>query len=177
MQLSTDKDFSMFPRLEKKAPIVTDRTVINRIFSDPAFSDFEEVNVLPLIYDEKNQRCNIMIFDYERAKRTVASIVRVDSGRGRKHPIYKFSDRRGEYICEVRYGGSSANALQRGLWTHTRNGAKCFESVTNGWVDYSHNQALVKLFSHALVASGSGHVEALESVKNDIETIRKREAL
>ena len=27
-----------------------------------------------------------------------------------------------EYICEVRYGGASANALQRGLWTNTKNG-------------------------------------------------------
>ena len=25
----------------------------------------------------------------------------------------------GRYICEVRYGGATANALQRGFWTHT----------------------------------------------------------
>jgi len=177
LQLSTDKTFSMFPRLERENRIVTDKKTIDIIFSGPEFSEFEEINVLPLIYNEKTQQCNIMVFDYEKAKREVASIVRVDAGRGRKHPIYKFSNKSEEYICEVRYGGSSANALQRGLWTHTRNGMKYFESVTNGWIDYSHNQVLVKLFSHALVSSDTGHSEALKRVQEDIEKIRKKESI
>lgn len=175
LQLSTDKNFLMFPRLEKESEVVTDKTVIKCIFSDPAFTDFEEINVLPLIYDEKNQRCNIMVFDYDKAKKEVASMVRVDAGRGRKHPIYKFSNKSEEYIFEVRYGGPSANALQRGLWTHTNNGSKYFDSVTNGWINYSHNKVLVSLFSHALVSSDSGHKQALEKVKEDIDKIRKGE--
>ena len=44
---------------------------------------------------------------------------------------------RPDYICEVRYGDATANALQRGLWTHTRRSLKYFDSVTNGWIDYS----------------------------------------
>jgi len=65
----------------------------------------------------------------------------------------------------VRYGNAAANALQRGLWTNTRNATAYFDSVTNGWVDYSHNLVLVKLFSHALVSSASGHEVALETSK------------
>ena len=177
LQLSTDKSFSMFPRLEKENEVITDKSIIDSIFADPAFMSFGEINILPLIYDEKKSRCNIMIFDYVRAKSKVARIVRVDEGKGRKHPIYKFSDSNNEYICEVRYGGTSANALQRGLWTHTKKGITYFDSVTNGWVDYSHNMVLVKLFSHALVSSETGHSAALDKVKKDIERLRKGEGI
>ena len=177
LQLSTDKNFLMFPRLEKEGSEVIDRSVIADIFSDPAFSNFDGVNVLPLIYDEKVQRCNIMIFNYEKAKRHVTSIVRADSGRGRKHPVYRFFDSQGAYVCEVRYGGASANALQRGLWTHTKRGAEYFRSITNGWIDYSHNLVLVQLFSHALVSGESGHSEALQRVKEDIERLKTREGV
>lgn len=98
-------------------------------------------------------------------------------GKGRKHPAYRFYDKQGDYICEVRYGGASANALQRGFWTHTKNGFKYFSSVTNGWVNYSHNHVLVQLFSHALVASEIGHKVALQDVKNDIESLKKKVGL
>jgi len=173
LQLSTDKSFLMFPRLEKEGAEVSDRSVIESIFSDSAFSVFDEINVLPLIYDENVQRCNIMIFNYDKAKEEVARIVRINSGKGRKHPVYKFLNNEGNYVCEVRYGGASANALQRGLWTHTKNGAEYFKSITSGWIDYSHNLILVKLFSHALVSSEIGHKEALEKVMEDIERLKK----
>ena len=93
----------------------------------------------------------------------------MDSGGRRKHPVYRFYDKDGGYICEVRYGAGTANALQRGFWTHTKNGHKYFDSLTNGWIDYSHNLILVKLFSHALVATGKGHEAALAELKKDIE--------
>jgi len=88
LQLSTDKNFLMFPRLEKENSEISDKSIIENIFSDPAFSNFDEINVLPLIYDEEAQRCNIMIFNYEKVKKEVARIVRIDSGRGRRHPVY-----------------------------------------------------------------------------------------
>lgn len=71
-------------------------------------------------------------------------------------------------------GDATANALQRGLWTHTKNGLKYFSSVTNGWISYSHNHVLVQLFSHALVASESGHKSALQNIKEDIESLKKK---
>jgi len=74
----------------------------------------------------------------------------------------------------VRYGDAAANALQRGLWTHTRKGLKFFASITGGWIDYSHNLVLVKLFSHALVSSESGHTTALEKIREDISALKQR---
>jgi hypothetical protein len=68
LQLSTDKSSSMFPRLQLEGAEITDRDKIARIFEDPAFAAFTNINVLPLIYDEKGQRCNIMVFDHSRAR-------------------------------------------------------------------------------------------------------------
>ncbi len=106
-----------------------------------------------------------------------ARIERVDAGGRRKHPVYRFYDKNGGYICEVRYGGTSANALQRGLWTHTRNGLQYFVSVTNGWITYANNPVLVELFSHALVSSPTGHKAALEKIKEDITNLKRTAGL
>ena len=73
LQLSTDKNALMFPLLETYGEVIEDETLILKILSDPIFENFANVNVLPLIYDEKKQKCNIMVFDYERAKAEVKS--------------------------------------------------------------------------------------------------------
>lgn len=177
LQLSTDKNFRMFPRMEQEGAGVDGKRAVSAIFKDPAFSDFHEVNVLPLIYNEKKQRCNIMVFDYAKAQAQTAKIVREEAGRGRKHPVYRFYDSGDGYVCEVRYGGAGANALQRGLWTNTKNALDYFDSITNGWIDYSHNLVLVKLFSHALVSSEDGHAVALEEIKQDIARLRKKSGI
>lgn len=174
LQLSTDKDSRMFKRLEREGGRITGKAV-RKVLNDSAFSDFRSVNVLPLIYDEKKQKCNILVFDYQRAERQVHYIERVNPGQnGRKHPVYRFFDGDDRYICEVRYGSATANALQRGLWSHTRNGLPFFDSVTNGWIDYSHNEVLVRLFSHALVSSQRGHEAALEKIRKDITRLQDR---
>ena len=167
----------MFPRLEQENGDIVGIDNVAKVLNDPVFTDFSNINVLPLIYDEKSQRCNILVFDYARARNAVVRIVREEAGRGRKHPVYRFYDAADDYICEVRYGDSAANALQRGLWTHTKNGFKFFDSITNGWIDYSHNLVLVKLFSHGLVSSESGHATALEKVKEDIDLLKRRAGL
>ena len=177
LQLSTDKESRMFPRLEKEGDGVTDRAQVRVVLNDPAFADFRNVNVLPLIYDEKRQRCNILVFDYNRAVSETARILREEGKRGRKHPVYKFYNSSNQYVCEVRYGDAAANALQRGLWTHTKNGLNYFDSITDGWIDYSHNLVLVQLFSHALVSSKAGHTSALEKVKEDIVRLKHHSGL
>ncbi len=177
LQLSTDKNCRMFSLLEKEKRDIKDIKTIKKVFNDPAFTAFNEINVLPLIYDEKKHRCNILVFDYSRAMAETYKIVREEANRGRIHPVYRFYDSQNQYICEVRYGDASANALQRGLWTHTKNGLKYFESLTNGWIDYSHNLVLVKLFSHALVSSSKGHSEALEKIKEDIISLKVKVGL
>ena len=173
LQLSTDKNFQMYPLLEGIGGLITDKEQIAKIFENEAFSCFSEINVLPLIYDEKKQRCNILVFDAERARNETSYIRKETEGAGRKHPAYRFFDKNDCYICEVRYGNATANALQRGLWTNTKNATPFFDSVTNGWVDYSHNLVLVKLFSHALVSSSKGHEVALDEIKKDITNLKQ----
>ena len=174
LQLSTDKSFQMFPRLEQEGNEIVGRADVERTLDTLAFTEFRSINVLPLIYDERQQRCNIMVFDSQRAMAEVTRIVREERGRGRRHPVYRFYDSAGDYVCEVRYGGAAANALQRGLWTHTRNGLKYFDSITGGWISYSPNQLLVQLFSQALVSSESGHESALEQVAADISRLKRQ---
>jgi len=177
LQLSTDKTSQMFPRLLQETGVIEGAERIKAIFDDPVFAAFNDINVLPLIYNEKKQQCNILVFDYEAARKQTAKIIREHEGSGRKHPVFRFYDSDGEYICEVRYGDAAANALQRGLWTNTKNAVRHFDSITGGWVSYSHNLTLVKLFSHALVSSEKGHAAALELVKADIAKIREAHGL
>lgn len=168
LQLSTDKSAGMFPKLQTYGALIEDKQLIQEILSDPAFENFANVNVLPLIYDEKKQKCNIMVFDYGKAKQEVTKIALLSEGKGREHPVYRFFDKDGGFICEVRYGGKRANALQRGLWTHTRNAVRHFDSLTGGWLDYTTNPILVRLFSHALLSTPEGHQGALEFLLSDI---------
>lgn len=182
LQLSTNKDSSMFSRLEgeeKKEGKITDREQIRNLLEDSAFSDFGKINVLPLIYDQESKpyRCNILIFDYNRARRSVSQIIRIGEGGRRKHPVYRFYDSEGDYICEVRYGGGNNNALQRGLWTDTKKVRKFFDSITNDWIVYSDNQLLRSLFSRALVSSKAGHKAALEEIRKDILNLKQNSGM
>jgi hypothetical protein len=175
LQLSTDKTSEMFTLLSKSTASITDKRKISEILSHKAFTDAGLINVLPLIYDEKKKRCNIMVFSFAKAVKDCKEITYHEEGSGRKHPVYRFYGESGDFIMEVRYGGATANALQRGLWTHTRNALPFFDSITNGWVDYSHNMTLVDLFSKALVSTEAGHTKAVAILEADIQAIKKRE--
>lgn len=181
LQLSTDKTFSMFPLLENEEKDdkeeIVDEEQIRNLLSNPVFSNFGEINVLPLIYDEKLKRCNILVFDYDRAHKSISRIVRERKSHRRTHPVYKFYDSENNYICEVRYGDATSNALQRGLWTHTKRGRKFFDSITKDWIDYSHNQLLISLFSCALVSSKAGHEAALEKIRKDILNLKQNSGM
>lgn len=185
LQLSTDSHQKMFPFLEKQGKDITDKQKIEVIFNSQEFADFDAINVMPLIYDEKRKRCNIMIFDHKKAISKTCRIIyvgknqrfdveskRVILGKGREHPIFMFLDAKSNYICEIRYGGASANALQRGLWTHTKNAMLYFDSLTNGWIDYSYNHTLVRLFSLALNSSEQGHKIANKILQKDIDRLK-----
>lgn len=169
LQLSTDKSCSLFPMLQEYGNEITDRGVIAEILEHSSFEDYRAINVLPLIYDERKSVCNILVFLNHPAREAVARIVLETAENGRRtHPVYRFYDRLGGYIFEVRYGGRTANALQRGLWTHTARGSAYFRSVTNGWVRYEHNTTLITLIARALVASEQGHRAALPVLDDDI---------
>jgi hypothetical protein len=177
LQLSTDKNSLMFSELTRGPENVIGHENVVLVLDAPAFSEFGNINVLPLIYDEPHKRCNIMVFDFDRARKEVHRIKYEPPGRGRKHPVYRFYNAHDGYICEVRYGGASANALQRGLWTHTKHAVQYFNSVTAGWVDYSENPLLVELFAHALVSTRKGHDTALAMLKTDIEEQKRQSHL
>ena len=55
-----------------------------------------------------------------------------------------------------------------------RTDAQFFNSITSGWIDYSHNLLLVSLFSHALVSSQIGHTAALEEIKMSILQMKQQ---
>lgn len=179
LQLSTDKSSLMFPLLESFGVAEIPPPLIKTVYAHQAFTQFTSVNVLPLIYRETDKQCNIMVFDMENAKAATKRIVKVSDtgGRGRKHPVWKFEDSEGNYICEVRYGDARANALQRGFWTNTKNALPFFHSVTKGWIDYSHNLVLVDLFAKALNANIEGHKAALKEIEKNLKEIKEIEKL
>ena len=187
LQLSTDKDAKMFPTLCKYGSAITERKTIKEILQTEAFLPLDSVNVMPLIYREDKKECNIMVFDFDKMKSQTNTILRIDEGfkydedsrqivpgKGRTHPIYMFLDREGRYICEVRYGGATANALQRGFWTHTKNAVNYFESLTNGWISYEHNLTLVHLFRLALNSTEGGHKNANIILQTDIDNLKQK---
>ena len=175
LQLSTDKKSLMFSLLEEqRVERIKGKKVIQKIFKNRAFANFQNTNLLPLIYDENNKKCNILVFNYEKAQSNTNQILFEETGQGRKHPVFRFYDTDNNYICEVRYGGTDANALQRGLWSNTKKGLKYFESATGGWISYSHNLILVQLFSKALVSSNEGHRTALQKIKADINRLKQK---
>src|SRR5699024_706270 len=118
LQLSTDKNTVMFPLLESLGTSeINNRETIDGIYNQDAFSQFGTINVLPLIYREKDMQCNIMIFDAERARNATGRVVRLDTGagRGRRRPRCRFGDRGGTYIAEVSDCSARPSAVQRGF--------------------------------------------------------------
>ena len=187
LQLSTDKDSKMFPKLCEYGEEIVDKKIIQSILCSEAFQSIDSVNVMPLIYREDKKECNIMVFDFDKMKKQTKKIIRVDEGyrydedlkqvvqsKGRSHPIYMFIDKEDKYICEVRYGGKAANALQRGLWTHTKNAVNYFDSLTNGWISYEHNLTLVQLFRLALNSTENGHKSANIILQTDIDNLKHK---
>ncbi len=178
LQLSTDKNCTLYPFLFERfanRESITDRQEIATILQSEQFGAVRQMNIMPLIYDEEKKRCNIMIFDYEKAIEQIREIEWVKEDNNRKHRIYKFLSSDKSYIFEVRYGGREANALQRGLWTHTQKAEPYFISITNGWISYEHNMELVKLFSLALNATKEGHKTVNAILQTDISNFRDRE--
>jgi hypothetical protein len=116
----------MFSLLQKEIGKreTNDAGKIKEILSNKSFKDFSAVNVLPLIYNEKEMRFKVIVFDLQKVYASVKKIKFLPPrkiGRKKTFPIYKFFNSKSNYIFEVRYGDVKANALQRGMWTHTEN--------------------------------------------------------
>lgn len=187
LQLSTDKDFQLFPKLSSYKTDVISGNDLKDFFNSEEFTNLNSINIMPLIYREEDKKCKIMVFDIASLATKTHRIIyipkdhkfneesqRVEFAKGRKHPIFMFLDTDGKYICEVRYGDAAANALQRGLWTHTQHAEQHFNSLTNNWIPYEHNLALVKLFRLALNSTIAGHEIANKNLQADIDEIRNK---
>lgn len=185
LQLSTDSAQTLFSLLEQTGK--DDLSLpcdVPTILQDRSFQACMNTNIIPLIYSEARMKCNIMIFSVYKVQSEVVRIMRVNAGEkydeckrevvaggGRKHPVYIFLNASGGYVCEVRYGDAKANALQRGLWTHTKHAIDYFDSVTDGWIDYSHRESLVQLFCLALNSREEGQLAACKLLQDDINQL------
>src|SRR3989339_2224012 len=165
LQLSTNKDGSMFSLLQKEIGKrrINDERKIKEILNNKSFKDFSAVNVLPLIYNEKEMKFKVIVFDLQKAYTSVKKIKFLPPrkiGRKKTFPIYKFFDSKSNYVFEVRYGDAKANALQRGMWTHTENAKPFFRELLSG--TYKINEPLITLVSKILVSTREKHEEVLK---------------
>lgn len=184
LQLSTDKSATMFETLRGFGKKIDQPESISMILEHEAFSVLESTHVLPLIYRECSNECNILVFRFHHMKKDLDQILFIDKNqrynngviveaRGRKHPLYLFLNKKGEYICEVRYGGKTANALQRGMWTNTKFALNYFDSLTNGWISFKHNYQLVELIKLALNTTESAHMGVNDILRIEIEKLKR----
>lgn len=182
LQLSTDKRYLFYPYLKNLGKEIVE---VTQVFDSKEFQALQNTNVMPLIYREKEKKCNIMIFDFKRMISETSRIVFIGKGsefdyqkkeikenRKRKHPIYLFLNAENKYICEVRYGDASANALQRGLWTHTQKAERYFFSLTGGWVSYQEKQEIVRLIRLALNSTPHSHEKVNHLLQDNINMIK-----
>ena len=161
LQLSTDKEYTIFPMLESyQKTIIDNNEEINNIMN---IIDCQlNLNVLLFIYNEKKYTCNIMIYDFNSVKLQVNKIEKILPKGARKYPIYKFMHDN-NYLFEVRYGGKNANALQRGIWTHTKNAYPYFISASNGEIKYQIRKNLLDIISYLMIATD----EQINKIKGD----------
>src|SRR3989344_4171567 len=165
LQLSTNKDASMFSLLQKEIGKrwINDVGKIREILNNKCFDDFGPVNALPLIYNEKEMKFEVIVFDLQKAYSSVKKIKFFPPrkiGRKKTFPIYKFFDSKNNYIFEVRYGDAKANALQRGMWTHPENAEPFFKELLAG--GYKINEPLITLIAKILVSRKDTHEKILQ---------------
>jgi len=165
LQLSTNKDVSMFSLLQKEIGKrgTNDVNKIREILNNKCFEDFGFVNVLPLIYNEKEMKFKVIVFDLQKAYSSVKKIKFFPPrklGKKKTFPIYKFFNNKSECIFEIRYGGAKANALQRGMWTHTENAEPFFKELLAG--GYKINEPLITLIAKILVSRKDTHEKILK---------------
>ena len=196
LQLSTDKENVLYNFLKDELAITdtsdteTLQKVIKKIGSTVMF------NVLPLIYKENSDEteggvCNILLFNSKALMKNLARIVYIEAGKEynfkqrkvqektggkqRKHPIFMLLDSENNYICEIRYGGADANALQRGFWSKTTNKKNLyFIELFPKWIKYEKRQDLITLMQRALNCTQTGHKKANEVLLDNIVQEKQR---
>jgi hypothetical protein len=164
LQLITDRDSILYNYLNTLNTSVTDIQEIKKIVSNPCFTALLDKCIMAFIYEENQYFCNILTFDFKTALNNVAYIHRLTPQGRRRHVAYRFFDADNVRIFEVRCGGKSSNALQRGLWTHTTHSIKYFNSIFKQWPIWTVNAPLLELISKSLIAPTKGHIAALQQL-------------
>ncbi|MFA5571555.1 MAG: hypothetical protein WDA42_00485 [Candidatus Bathyarchaeia archaeon] len=164
IQLATDKNSSLYAHLNTINRSITDTQEIKTIISMPCFTALLNKCILCLIYEEQQYSCNIVTFDFKLALDNVAYIEQLLPHGRRKHIAYRFFDTNNTRIFEIRCGGKSSNALQRGLWTHTTHSIQYFNSIFEQWQTWTINNTLLQLITKSLIAPATSHAVALQNI-------------
>ena len=135
LQIRTDKENRLFDTLRK---VSSKRKSISKKSVLPVLTDLLDIYVLCFLYDEKEHTFRVCVVDTSAMVKKLHTIRKVPAGGRRKHPIYEFLDKDGNYMFEVRYGGATANALQRGIWTKTHKATNILKVLFEG--TYTVNQ-------------------------------------
>ena len=116
LQIRTDKEnilFDTLSKLSKKNKLIKREDIV------PVLEKLLNIHILCFLYNEKESKFRVCVIDTNAMMGKLDKIKKIIPDKKRKHPIYEFLDTEGNYMFEVRYGGTTANALQRGIWTQT----------------------------------------------------------
>ncbi|MCY4577162.1 MAG: hypothetical protein OXB96_01875 [Candidatus Kaiserbacteria bacterium] len=135
LQIRTDKENRLFNKLSK---LSAEKKRVDKKSVLPILKELLAIHVLCFLYNQKENRFRVCVIDTDAALRKLSKIKKVNPNGRRKHPIYEFLDAKGNYIFEARYGGTTANALQRGIWTKTHKAKDILDVLFEG--EYEVNQ-------------------------------------
>ena len=130
-QISTDKDNYLFPTLESIYNNTNNDVIDDSKFLDNFISSDNNVfneNVMLISFDTKNNVAEISKFDAEKFINEVKYIKRK---KARKHTHWIVYNKDDKVMADIHYGGKTANAFQRGIWTSNKN---YFKSLSGGSV-------------------------------------------
>jgi hypothetical protein len=135
LQLYTDANHEIFPYLstfidDKKIETNLTKKQIDEIRNSAIFNKVKKKKVIVLNYSEKNNNFSLLTTNINNFLDQVYTITYYPT-KGKNFEIFKFYDIESNYICEVRYGGPKANALQRGVWTNTKRNKNTFHRLVD----------------------------------------------
>ncbi len=135
LQIRTDKKNELFDTLLK---LSAKKKQIKREDVLPILNKLLNIHVLCFLYNEKESTFRVCTINTKMMIKKWKSIRKIGVEGRRKHPIYEFLDSKENYMFEVRYGGTTANALQRGIWTKTHHAKNILDVFFKG--TYTINQ-------------------------------------
>ena len=124
LQIRTDKESILWKALE------------TGYYSSQLLKQMLGINVICFLYSEKNLTFRVGYLDLDNLANSVKEYKKEQL---RKHPIYRFYDENANYLFEIRYGGGTANALQRGVWTFINKNQKIVKTMFSGNYEINKN--------------------------------------